>query len=337
MPITEKEIAALAGVSRGTVDRALKDRPGVSPETKARILAIAEKYDYRPNILGTALVRSGKTTLVPVILNSVGNPFFSSVKEGLLAAQNEFTEYGIQLALTEFKGYDPDELLNILNDLPADTKQLIVSPICDVRVEQKLQQLADSGVSVVMLTSRLESIKNAVYIGCDYLKSGRVAGRLVGLLSGGQANLFIVTGSVHHKGHAQRVDGIQCVLSKDYPGVRLLGVSENLDDDDVAYKAMQEALFKYPEIDFVYIIAGGVNGTLQALGEHDRHISVCAFDDTPMARKALVSGRILATICQQPYEQGYQAVKAVFEKVICRRPFSSDLYTELSIKVDESL
>ena len=58
MPITEKEIAALAGVSRGTVDRALKDRPGVSPETKARVLAIAKKYNYRPNILGTALVLS---------------------------------------------------------------------------------------------------------------------------------------------------------------------------------------------------------------------------------------------------------------------------------------
>lgn len=337
MPITEKEIAALAGVSRGTVDRALKDRPGVSPETKARVLAIAKKYNYRPNILGTALVRSGKTTLVPVILNSVGNPFFTAVKDGMAAAQKELSGYGIRLALTEFKGYEAAHLLDILNALPLDTKQLIVSPICDERVEQKLQQLVCSGVSVVMLTSRLESLKNAKYIGCDYLKSGRVAGRLVGLLSGGQANLFLVTGSVHHKGHAQRVDGIRSILSRDYPGVRLLGVSENLDDDEVAYRAMQQALQQYPEMDFVYIIAGGVNGTLRALSEQERYIRVCTFDETPMAQKALLSGRILATICQQPYEQGYQAVKAIFDKVIGQRPFGSDFYTELSIKVDQSL
>lgn len=108
-------------------------------------------------------------------------------------------------------------------------------------------------------------------------------------------------------------------------------------DDEVAYRAMQQALQQYPEMDFVYIIAGGVNGTLRALSEQKRHIRVCTFDETPMAQKALLSGRILATICQQPYEQGYQAVKAIFDKVIGQRPFGSDFYTELSIKVDQSL
>ena len=37
MPITEQEIANIAGVSRGTVDRALKNRPGVSLQTKEKI------------------------------------------------------------------------------------------------------------------------------------------------------------------------------------------------------------------------------------------------------------------------------------------------------------
>ena len=56
MPITAKEIAALAGVSRGTVDRALKNRPGIKEETKQRILEIAKKYNYKPHIIGKALV-----------------------------------------------------------------------------------------------------------------------------------------------------------------------------------------------------------------------------------------------------------------------------------------
>ena len=337
MPITAKELAVLAGVSRGTVDRALKGRSGISPVTKQRILSLAKQYDYHPNIIGKALVDSGKTISVPVLINSVGNPFFSDVKKGLFAAQKEFAGYGIQLALTEFKGYAPARLLEHLNALPADTRYLIVAPICDAAVEQKLQQLVQNGVSVVMLTSRLESIQNAMYIGCDYLKSGRVAGRLVGLLSGGQANLFVVTGSVQHKGHAQRVDGIKSILAKDYPNVRLLGVAENLDDDALAYKAMKTALSQYPEIDFVYITAGGVNGTLRALGELKRQIRVCTFDETPVACKALLSGQISATICQQPYEQGYRAVKAVFEKAVGQQPFGKDIYTELSIKVDQSL
>lgn len=78
MPITVKEIARLAGVSRGTVDRALKNRGGISEKTKKRILEIAEQYDYKPNIIGKALVYSGKPIHISVILNSIGNPFLTT-------------------------------------------------------------------------------------------------------------------------------------------------------------------------------------------------------------------------------------------------------------------
>ena len=46
---TIKEIAALAGVSRGTVDRVLNDRGAVNPETAEKIRKIAKELDYKPN------------------------------------------------------------------------------------------------------------------------------------------------------------------------------------------------------------------------------------------------------------------------------------------------
>jgi len=45
---TIKEIAALAGVSRGTVDRVLNDRGAVNPETAEKIRKIAKELDYNP-------------------------------------------------------------------------------------------------------------------------------------------------------------------------------------------------------------------------------------------------------------------------------------------------
>ena len=75
MAITAQKIAELAGVSRGTVDRALKNRPGVNPETKQKILDIAQKYNYKPNLIGKALAYSKHTITIGVILNSVGNSF----------------------------------------------------------------------------------------------------------------------------------------------------------------------------------------------------------------------------------------------------------------------
>lgn len=336
MPITAKEIARLAGVSRGTVDRALKNRSGISEQTKKRILEIAKQYDYKPNIIGKALVYSGKPIQISVVLNSIGNPFFDDVKEGIFAAQEEFENYGFKISLFEFKGYDAEDLLNILNNLPEDTSQLILTPICDKRVEEKICTLQEKSVRVIMLSSALEGVRDAVYVGCDYLKSGRIAGRITGLISSGNANLYIITGSSQHKGHGQRVEGISDILKKDYPSIRFLGVAESNDDDETAYKEMKSAFKKHPEIDFVYITAGGVNGTLKAVREQTHKVRVCTFDDTEITRDALLRGDVLATICQQPFEQGYNAVKVIFDRIIMKKEVQASIYTQLSIKVDES-
>ena len=64
MAVTAQQIAELAGVSRGTVDRALHNRGRVNPEVAAKIHKIAAELGYKPNLIGQALVKSrreGKT------------------------------------------------------------------------------------------------------------------------------------------------------------------------------------------------------------------------------------------------------------------------------------
>lgn len=337
MSVTAKEIAALAGVSRGTVDRALKGRPGIKAETKERILDIAKKHEYKPNIIGKALVHSGKPIIVPVIINSIGNPFFDDVKNGIIGAQKEFSSYGFQTVVKEFKGYDASKLLQILKALPKDTRQIIVTPISDKAVEKKLSQMIKSGVTVIMLSGELEKLKGALYVGCDYLKSGKIAGRLVGMLSQGKAKLLVITGSSQHKGHMQRVEGIKDIIKKDYINVELIGISENLDDDFLAYNETVSMLGEHPEIDFIFVTAGGVKGTLRAVSEISPSVRVCAFDETPVTREALCDGSVMAIICQQPFEQGYQSIKLLFDRIVMKSDVSDKIYSKLSIKVDQSL
>ena len=49
-PAGIKDIAAALKLSIGTVDRALHARPGVNPETRARVLKLAEDLNYRANV-----------------------------------------------------------------------------------------------------------------------------------------------------------------------------------------------------------------------------------------------------------------------------------------------
>ena len=75
---TIKEIAELAGVSRGTVDRVLNNRGEVNAETAARVKEIVKALDYRPNKAGLALAVRKKKYKIGLIPHweSLGSPVF---------------------------------------------------------------------------------------------------------------------------------------------------------------------------------------------------------------------------------------------------------------------
>lgn len=91
MPITAAEIAKICNVSRTTVDRALKNKSGISPETRERICAIAKQYDYRPNYLASSL-STGRTFTIGVIVFDLYNQHFAELVNGI---EQYFSNLGV--------------------------------------------------------------------------------------------------------------------------------------------------------------------------------------------------------------------------------------------------
>lgn len=75
MPITVNEIAQKCGVSRTTVLRALNENGSVGEKTREKILAVAEEYNYRPNLLARSL-KHGRTMSLGVVTINVENLYF---------------------------------------------------------------------------------------------------------------------------------------------------------------------------------------------------------------------------------------------------------------------
>ena len=85
--ITTTQLARICGVSQGTVDRALHNRAGIDPETKARILEIAKEYDYRPNI---EMGDQANSMLIGVVLFDLYNEYFSKIAMSLVKEARKF-------------------------------------------------------------------------------------------------------------------------------------------------------------------------------------------------------------------------------------------------------
>src|ERR1700677_1120170 len=78
--VTSFDVARLAGVSQPTVSRALRNLPGVSPETRARIMDAASELAYPPSESGRVLSTS-RTRRVAVVSEELTNPYYPELVE----------------------------------------------------------------------------------------------------------------------------------------------------------------------------------------------------------------------------------------------------------------
>ena len=90
----------------------------------------------------------------------------------MLAAERDYSDYGIKLNIREIKGYNTRDIIKAVSDLPQDTKNVILTPVEDEALCKKIDEMTDSGINVITLSSDISDSKRLTYVGCDYLKSG---------------------------------------------------------------------------------------------------------------------------------------------------------------------
>lgn len=313
MAVTMKDIAEIAKVSRGTVDRVLNNRGRVKPEVEIRVRQVAESLGYKPNGAAKAFSTLRKKMCFGILLPSVDDDFFEEVIEGIETANNELADYGFETILKQTSGYDVEKQLKEIDEmLERGVTALGFLPLVDERVAQKIDQIVDSGIPVVTINSDIENSKRNFYVGTDFKKSGKIAAGLLGLMNP-KAHVLIITGSSKILSHRRRYQGFTETINEKYPFVKVVNYVECNNDDFYAYDVVKEELKKNPNIDSIFIIAGGIKGVCEAADVYkDRDIKIFCFDSMKYIKSKLKEGRITATICQQAFNQGYETVKTVF-------------------------
>jgi LacI family transcriptional regulator len=180
---TIKEIAALAGVSRGTVDRVLNDRGAVNPETAEKIRKIAKELDYKPNRAGLVLAAQKKRLKLGVILFSTGNPFFQDVLAGIDEKAEELANYNCTV-ITKQISFGVEAQLQTIDELLAEeVNGIAMTPYNDARIRNRINALYEQGIPVVTLNTDIENSRRLAYVGSNYTRSGATAAGLLQLMT----------------------------------------------------------------------------------------------------------------------------------------------------------
>lgn len=335
---TIKEIAALAGVSRGTVDRVLNNRGSVNADTAAKIREIAQSLDYKPNRAGLVLAAQKKKLKLGVIIFSTDNPFFSSVLKGINEKAKELEGYNCTVIVREIPISASAQLKAIDELIAENVNGLAIAAYNDERIRTRINELYENDIPVVTLNTDIENSKRIAYVGSNYQKSGATAAGLLKLMTHGTVNIGIITGSSDILCHTERIAGFtNTLLSHD--NINIVDIVETHDDEIESYEKTTNLLNSHPEINALFFAAGGVYGGCRAICKLNPPKSLCtiAFDKTDRTVPYLNDGILSAIICQQPRVQGRKPLDILFTYLTTGElPKKEFNYVAIDIRIKEN-
>lgn len=337
MSITSQQIAELAGVSRGTVDRALHNRGRVNPEVAARILRIAEELGYKPNVIGQALARTKQVCRLGVILQSAETPTMQDVSEGARRAAEELAGSGVELLLREISGLDVEKVLEEIDRLTAQgARGLAIAPNNAPELVERINELHKQGIPVVTLNSDAPGSRRLCFIGMDSYRAGQTSAGLIRQMLPMGGKVFPLAGHLNNSAHNNRLNGfLDTLKAEQADDLQLLPFQPCFDRDDYAHEITQHVLRTHPDLSAIYVVSNGQLGVCQAIEEEGLkgRVRVIAYDLNAPNRKLLQSNSLSFVLDQMAFTQGYRPLQILYDYLFREKePERELLYTDIQIR-----
>lgn len=211
MAVSVKDVAALAGVSVGTVSNVL-NRPGkVAPATVDRVQSAIDELGFVRNDAARQL-RAGRSRSIGLVVLDVRNPFFTDVARG---AERRAAESDLAVLL----GNSDDDAKRESDYLDLFEQQrvhgVLITPVDDV--EARLERLRERGIPAVLVDRRSDD-NGFSSVSVDDVAGGRLAVRH--LLDSGRRRIAFVGGPLSVRQVADRLEGARRAVAEE-PGAWL--------------------------------------------------------------------------------------------------------------------
>lgn len=291
------ELAAAAGVSLATVDRALNGRERVRAETVARIAEVARRIGHP-----AALRLEGAEAILPqvrlgVALHKQGQDFYKAFAEELHRALLGVQGVKARLVLEFSASQSPSEMAGLLRAMQGRCDVLAATAVNHPEVTAAVTHLREAGLPVFSLLSDFAQEVRTGYLGLDNLKHGRTAAWMTSLVVREPGKVAIFVGGHRWHGHELRETGFRAFLREQAPHLEPLDAMVNLETRQLTYEATLALLARHADLRGVYVAGGGMEGAIAALREARRpDVALILAALTPESRAGLAEGLVTMVI-----------------------------------------
>jgi len=188
-----KDIAELAGVSVGTVDRVLHSRGKVSDEALQKVQETLEQINYKPNLIARTLSSRNKYRLVAILPDPSLDDYWAQSNLGIEQAETEWSAFDIQVDSAFFDLYNLDSFKQVANEIYKTMPDgILIAPIFYKETLPFFEFCKTNNIPFILFNTNIPEAKPLSFIGQNLYESGRVAAELMHLVQPGPATFAII-------------------------------------------------------------------------------------------------------------------------------------------------
>ncbi|HLO60875.1 MAG TPA: substrate-binding domain-containing protein [Bacteroidales bacterium] len=340
--VTIKDIASMAGVSIGTVDRVLHHRGEVNQETHDRVMSFIQKLGYTPNLLAKSLALKKKFNIAVLIPDSgKNNPYWKNPMEGFSRASHELKDFNTTISVSH---YDPgneqsfiDKFASILSSSPDG---LIMAPHFHDAALKPISVCKEKGIPLMFIDNNLDG-QALAYFGQDAFQSGIVAAKLMHQALRGNAMVIVLnmaSNKIITRHMQKREDGFRHYFTtlQSTGKIDILSVAIDLSLKKEPAHSLNRLFEEYPSISGIFVTNSRVY-RVAPVSEKHQPVVLIGYDLVDDNIRYLEKGSISFLICQKPQEQAYKSAMAMFSYLLSKKPAEEINYSAIDIIVKENV
>jgi len=318
--IRQSDIAKELNISRVSVSKALRDHPDISPAMKKKILEVANRLGYVPNLIARQL-NSRRTFTLGIVVPDLENSFFSYITDSMI---DYATEHNYFVILTVSREKEIHEKRNIDNLIGLRVDGLLVCLSQETTDREVFSKVKKMNIPLVFFDRAFDNLKFSRVVFNDKLGAENSLNRII---QEGYTKIAKFAGYSNTNIGKDRLEGFKEALLKNKIPVRTDWIIEGgfeVKDGYESFKKLNK-LGNLPEIIFTVndrVALGAYKAAKEAGLRIPEDIGIFGFGFSEITD---FFDPQLTLINQDPRKLGYEACKLLIDEIEKKIPTSQNI------------
>lgn len=339
-----KDIAEKSGVSVGTVDRVLHDRPNVSKIAREKVEKVLKDINYQPNMYASALAYNKSYVFWLIIPKHESEAYWEEIEEGAKKDCEARRDFNISVKIKYYKRFHLETFTKITKEcLESKPDGVIIVPGTLDTTRQFTDVLHDREIPFVLLDSYMPDLKPLAFYGQDSFQSGYFAAKMLMLIANKEKEIMLMKqtkdGVVASKQQENREVGFRHYMHDHFPDVKILETDLPLEEDKTKYNNILEDFFnKHSDLHHCITLSSKAHIVGEfLLKTNRRNIQIMGYDMVAKNAECLRQGSISFLIAQHAYMQGYACIESLFDAIVLHKEVTPVNYMPIEILTKENV